>query len=847
VLAGPLVQISLVVAVLAVTTVSLGLFVLPGLPAATASPRLPLLVLAAIFATAELLRVHLHFRGEAHTITLADLALVLGLLFAAPSDLVAAQVVGIVIARLVGVRQSAIKHAFNITVAALDACLAVLIFRAIVEVPAPTDPLTWLAAAVATATATVGSAILVAVVIGISNRRLTHLPIFDTLGPSLVITGVNTALGLATGVVLYLDPLSAALLVLPVCLTVVGYRAYTSQVEERHRLDLLTAGSRILDGEGPVGQRITETLELCRETLRAQSLHLVLWPAPAGENGPGPAGLGQADHEAGLPAVAELARDGRSRSHDGRHGDPGLRRALDALAARQGMVAAVRDGEGVAGALVALDRLGSTSRYTAAEERLLSAVAEQVTRTMQNDALTSSLHQLTDMQSQLARQANHDSLTGLVNRRCLAERLSTALARSYPADQAPAVVLLDLDNFKQVNDTLGHGAGDQLLKVVAERLTSGLREGDVAARFGGDEFVVLFEEPLTMAEAASLAARLQEAVCRPVRIAGRDLQVRASFGVALATSVHDVEGVLQCADQAMYVAKGRRDGIPWLYGDEDFARDEDRRLLQDDLALALDNHQIHVAYQPVVSLATGHITSVEALARWTHPTRGPVSPEVFIALAEETGQIVRLGHQVLHEACRQLALWQRGHPRMPLSLSINLSVRELLEPTLMEVFTDVLRDTGADPCRLILEITEVEALRGEETITTFLHSVRRLGVRVAIDDFGSGYASVNHLRRLPVDVLKLDQSLVLGALHSQADAEICRAIIALASALQLSVIAEGIETQDHARMLADLGCPLAQGYHFGRPGTADQIDELLLDRALIEMNRGVDAAIVLRP
>ena len=466
------------------------------------------------------------------------------------------------------------------------------------------------------------------------------------------------------------------------------------------------------------------------------------------------------------------------------------------------------------------------------------------TRTLQNDALTSSLQKLTDMQSQLARQANHDSLTGLVNRRGLTKRLSLALAGTYSAEQAPAVVLFDLDNFKQVNDTLGHGAGDHLLRVVAERLTAALRDGDVAARFGGDEFVVLLTEPLTMAAAATLAARLQDAVCGPVQIAGRDVQVRASFGVALAMSAQSVDGVLQCADQAMYVAKRRGDGIPWLYGDEDYARDEDRRTLQKDLALALENHHIRVAYQPVVSLVTGKIHSVEALARWNHPTRGPVSPEVFIALAEESGQVVKLGRQVLHEACRQLALWQRGYPRLALSVSVNLSVRELLEPNLTEVFAEILRDTGADPIGLVLEITESNALRREETITSFLHSVRRLGVRVAIDDFGSGYASVNHLRRLPVDVLKLDQSLVLGALHSQADAEICRAIIALASALQLSVIAEGIETSEHATMLTELGCPLAQGYHFGRPGTAGEIDDLLLGQELVDVQRRSDLSVV---
>jgi diguanylate cyclase (GGDEF)-like protein len=832
--AEPLSQIWLLVTALAVTSVGLGLLVLPRLPTQTALPHLPLLVLASIFAAAELMRVHLHFRGEAHTITLGDLALVLALMFGSPPELLVAQVVGIVIARAVGVRQSVVKHAFNVAVAALDACLAVLIFRALVEVPAPVDPVSWLAAALAATAATVCSAVMVAAVIGISDRQLGHLPILETLGPSLVITAVNSTLGLAIGVVLFLNPLSALLLVGPAILTVIGYRAYTSQVEERHRRDLLTACSRILDGDATVAARVADALELCRETLRAGSLQMILWARDRREHD----AIAPDAPSAGLLPLAKLASDGHARSYDGRHGDPELGSALAVLNIAQAMVAPVRDAEGVAGALVALDRLGAASRYTAQDERVMSAIAEQVTRTLQNDALTSSLQKLTDMQSQLARQANHDSLTDLMNRRGLTTWLSLALAGTHSAEQAPAVVLFDLDNFKQVNDTLGHGAGDHLLRVVAERLTAALREGDVAARFGGDEFVVLLTEPLTMAAAATLAARLQDAVCGPVQIGGRDVQVRASFGVALAIGSNDVEGVLKSADQAMYIAKRRGDGVPWLYGDEDFARDEDRRGLQQDLAVALENHQIRVAYQPVVSLATRKVTSVEALARWDHPTRGPISPEVFIALAEETGQVVKLGRQIVHEACRQLALWQRDHPRTALSVSVNLSVRELLEPNVTEVFAEILRDTGADPRGLVLEITESNALRREETITLFLHNMRRLGVRVAIDDFGSGYASVNHLRRLPVDILKLDQSLVLGALHSQADAEICRAIIALASALQLSVIAEGIETSEHATMLTGLGCPLAQGYHFGRPDAAGAIDDLLLSHELTEVYEG---------
>lgn len=339
--------------------------------------------------------------------------------------------------------------------------------------------------------------------------------------------------------------------------------------------------------------------------------------------------------------------------------------------------------------------------------------------------------------------------------------------------------------------------------------------------------------PITAADAGRVTAGLQRAVCGPATADGHQVDIRASFGVTLAgDGVHDAAQMLRRADHAMYGAKRQHDGHAHTYDRADEVREARRRDLRTDLDTVLAQGQIRVAFQPVVSLVTGALVGVEALTRWEHPTLGMVPPDEFIAIAETSGQIVPLGRQVLLEACRQLSLWQRTAPRSAHSVAVNLSVRELFEPGLYADFLEIVRTTGADPTRLVLEVTESDALRDEAVLLSSLHAVRRLGVRIAIDDFGSGYASVNHLRRLPVDILKLDRSLVQGALHSQADAEICRAIVSLASALQLTVVAEGVEHAEHAALVADLGCRLAQGYHYGRPGPAQNVDDVLMHAEL---------------
>ena len=825
-LASPGGQVWLLVAALAAAALAAAVLLLPGLPRESAAPALPLVLLVAVFAGTELVRVHLHFRGEAHTITTAEVALVLALLFAAPVEVLAAQLLGCLFVRLRS-GQSAVKVAFNLAIAAFDACLAILVFRTLVEVPAPADPATWLAAALATLTTTVSSTLLVAAVIAISEREFDRQVVVTALGPAVLITGVNTALGLALAMVVHVEPLGVVLLLLPALLTVVGYRAYTSQVEERHRVEVLLACSRLLSTSAPLPERLGAALELSRDTLRASAVELALLPdrglpVPTWPTADGP-----------LLRLAEVAADGLPRRHDGIRGDEAVRHHLRALGAEQGIVVPLRSGDTRVGAIVAVDRLGQVSRYNEQDERLLRAVAEQIAGCLQREALTHSVEQLHAAHAQLTHQAHHDPLTGLANRRQLLHRLGQSLYERTTGGASPALVLLDLDGFKLVNDTLGHSTGDALLRLVADRLAAACRPEDLPARLGGDEFVVLLAGPLDEAAAAALTARVRQAVCGPAVVDGHTVHVRASFGVALTDGgAHDAAQALQRADHAMYDAKRHRDGSVRTYDARDEARDEESRRMSAALEVGLAARQVHLVYQPVVNVATGALAGVEALARWHSPALGVVPPDVFIPLAESTGQIVALGRHVLVEACRQLAVWQAVNPRSRHTMSVNVSVQQLLEPDLLEEVKAVLASTGADPSRLVLEVTESQVLTDQPSAGAFLHAVRSLGVRVAIDDFGSGYASVNHLRRLPVDILKIDRTLVQGALHSQADAEICRSIIALAGALHLTVVAEGVENAGHARLVEDLGCMLAQGYHHGRPSTADEIDGLMLDHEL---------------
>jgi diguanylate cyclase (GGDEF)-like protein/PAS domain S-box-containing protein len=464
-------------------------------------------------------------------------------------------------------------------------------------------------------------------------------------------------------------------------------------------------------------------------------------------------------------------------------------------------------------------------------------------------------HDVTDrktLERQLRELAFHDPLTGLANRALLVDRLGHALARAGRQHQPIAVLVLDLDDFKVVNDSLGHQAGDTLLQDVAARIRSSLRTEDTAARLGGDEFAVLLEGVTSEAEALAVADKLIAALGVPIDVAGREVSVGLSVGVALSSAQEGlcpgtrqvvagssdglsaafpgggVEDLLRQADLALYRAKTEGKGTAAAFEPSLETRVQERLEVESDLRQALDRGELHLVYQPIVSLKDRRIVEVEALLRWQHPRRGLISPAAFIPVAEDTGLIVPIGQWALEEACHQVRVWQEQRPSVPpLVVSVNLSGRQFQHASLVADVARVLRQSGIDPRSLKLEITESVLMRDVEATVATCDALKRLGVQLAIDDFGTGYSSLGQLKRFPFDALKIDRSFVDGLGRNEQDAAIVQSVVTLARSLSLNVTAEGIESTTQEAHVRLLGCEHGQGFLFARPQPPAVIIDLL--------------------
>jgi diguanylate cyclase (GGDEF)-like protein len=439
----------------------------------------------------------------------------------------------------------------------------------------------------------------------------------------------------------------------------------------------------------------------------------------------------------------------------------------------------------------------------------------------------SEIERLREMIAQLVDKADHDLLTGLPTRSLLLKRLEHELARDITDDAWIAILFVDLDNFKLVNDSLGHGCGDEVLSEMAKRVIGCIGPEDIASRFGGDEIVVLHSRA-TIDSGAALGKRILAAFAEPIFVSGKEIVVSASVGVGLCKpGIKSAEQLLREADTALYSAKARGRARVEQFNDELRARAEKRVQVESDLRAALRESQFFLEYQPQVRLRDGCVVGIEALVRWRHPRHGIVPPGDFIPVAEDCGLIIKIGQEVLRESCRQLVAWSKLTPGRPLAMTVNISPRQLAEPAFFADLRQVLGETDIDPASLCLEITESAMMSATADVIRLLDQIKQLGVYIAIDDFGTEHSSLSRLRDMPAEVLKIDRSFVDGLSSEKGDTAIVSSILSLAYAMGKHTIAEGVETREQAAILLRMGCEVAQGFFFSRPVAAEKILPML--------------------
>jgi diguanylate cyclase (GGDEF)-like protein len=780
-----------------------------------ASVVLPWPLLAAGFCVAEMKVVSVHFRRETHSFSLSEFPAVIGLFFLAPLDYLLALLVGSAVALIVAERQAPAKLAFNLSNFALTGVLSLAVFHGIVTTGPTLVPIDWAAAFAASLAATVVGALTTATVITISGGAPQYEKLPEMLQFGGIVAIANTSLALLAVSLFLVNPISLILLAVPLATVFVAYGAYVSEREKHERLELLYQSSRILQHSPELDSSLVALLEHARNMFRAEWAQIILYPRKATDDA-----LRTISRQDGPAEVMQPVTD-LDRNPIERRVNRELRpfffvpdpadRAKSSI--RQAMVSPLRGESELIGSIVIANRLTEATAFTSEDLKLLETLANQSAIALENGQLEQSLAELSRLKEQLRYQAYHDPLTNLGNRSLFVERVDERL--SHPSGgKVPVVLFLDLDDFKVVNDTLGHAAGDRLLAAAADRIRGCVRSDDLAARLGGDEFAILVEDGPDLSRAIAVANRIIEALRLSFPIEGQEILVGGSIGIAAAKGeMTRADELLRNADVAMYIAKANGKGRAAVFEPTMHAAIVERHALSAQLAKSLGRGELAVYYQPIVALATGALEGVEALVRWRHPTRGLVPPDEFIPLAEENGTILALGRWVLEEACRQVAAWKTFGPAKGLTLTVNLSASQLREPAFVDDIGRIVTESGLRPEQLVLEMTETAMFHDTTTTIARLEALRSRGIRIAVDDFGTGYSSLGYLRRFQVDILKIAREFVGDDADEGA---FIGAIIALGRTLRLTIVAEGIEERWQLERLRDLGCELGQGYYFAQ-------------------------------
>jgi diguanylate cyclase (GGDEF)-like protein len=779
--------------------------------------------LALGFLVGERCVVHLEFSRNAHSFSLGDVPLVFGLVLASGSDLVIAAVVGPALTLLLDRRLPPIKLFFNLGQFALSVCLANLICYWLSPVGTDWGPQLAIAVLIGAQVSATTCVALIGAAISLSEGWLGVRQLGRMFATDLTVTVTNSSLGLVAALIVSTEPWALPLLVVPLLTVFLAYRAYVTERKRGERLEFLYEANRTLSRSPEIAEALEGLLARSLDAFRAERAEIILWTP---DKPPLRTTLGPGDHKEVMaevdPAVAVDLQSLVSNDRpvvtlpDAAHGSA-ISEYLGERGVQKAMLAMLPGEDRVIGTLMLSNRYGVVRDFSADDLKLFETLANNASVALQYDRLEQAIARLKDLQQQLRHQAFHDSLTDLPNRALFISSVREAL------DTAPeelAVLFIDVDDFKTVNDTLGHAVGDELLVGVADRLRSCVRPQDEIARLGGDEFAVRLHDANDAEGAAeSVAKRIMEAFQLPIEAGGELLSVRLSVGIASARQgASDEDELIRHADMAMYQAKMAGKACFERFDPEAQAAMLHRRQMKDDLRRAVETGELAVHYQPIVALATGAAESAEALVRWEHPERGRIMPAEFIPLAEETWMIVAIGRFVLREACLQARRWQEEAGAMR-AVHVNLSALELRQDDLIDTVREAIENAGIAPSDLVLEITESQLLEDAEHSVAALHALRELGVRLALDDFGTGYSSLSYLHSLPLDILKIAKPFVDRVAEASQDSFV-RMMIDLAKALELEVIAEGIETAEQVEALRVLQSSFGQGFYLARPEAA---------------------------
>jgi diguanylate cyclase (GGDEF)-like protein len=786
--------------------------------------QVPWPVLAAGFAIAGFAALRFEFLGETHVATLSEVPLLIGLVFARTDQLLIAAVLSSAVVALWR-RRALIKVAFNVAARAAETMVAAVCFHAVLGPAAAISARSWLAAFVAVPAANLVSGICVQVAIALSVGRVNWAGLKPV---AVVLAGVsvlNVAVGRVAVVALWWDPVAAVpLLGIAVALGV-GYRTY-GDLRRRHAdLERIYRFSRAVSGLVDADQMIYAVLSEAKDLLRSGLAELAM-QGRGGMTRYTLSGDGPVVRivQPGLhPLQAAVVSAGGGVLAPRATADIALTEGLRACGFRDAVAAPMLSDEGLSGALVVADRLGDDLTFEAADMELLEALANHATMALRSSQLLDRLRQEVAAN---VHQALHDALTGLGNRTLFTEQLETALAQRG-SEGVVAVMLMDLDRFKEVNDTLGHHTGDVMLQQIAAQLTQAVGNNGSVARLGGDEFAFVVAAP-SRAEVGKVALDVLAGGQATVLVEGLRLEVRASLGVAVVPDDGtDRSTALRRADIAMYHAKMKATGVEFYQPERD-PHSTRRLVLAGELRLALETSSIELYYQPQAEMLTGRVSGVEALLRWTHPVYGTIAPDEFIPLAEQCGVIRPLTLWALEVGLTQLAVWRREG--LDLTLAANLSPHSVFDAELADKLDALLAKTRVPPGALVLEITESSIFGDRPPGRTVLDHLADLGVGLSIDDFGTGFSSLTRLARLPVHEIKIDKSFVTSMLSNADHDAIVRSTIDLARNMELRVVAEGVENERTWIRLGQLGCDVGQGYYLSPPLRASELASWLWQR-----------------